>query len=132
MPMVVGGLVAYHFQTEDEDSNLRAISCRSDLKKFRFFNEVCCYKMMFHKLLILGMLSSSCTLDENGDDSPTREDNAPDVIIEDDDEDESMRFKPSDTEIEPLADVQKVSFENESLKQFVNCFRIALASYLKC
>ena len=68
------------------------------------------------------MLSSSCTLDENGDNTPTRDDNDDEVIVEDDDEDESMRFKPSNTEIEPLEDVQKVSFDNESLKQLVFFF----------
>ena len=41
-------------------------------------------------------------------------------VNEDEDEDESMRFKPPDADTEPLADIGNISFDNESLKEFVD------------
>ena len=82
------------------------------------------------------MISSSSTLAEDANDSqseagvavgggnqpqqPSQSEQGGGGVNEDEDEDESMRFKPPDADTEPLADIGNISFDNESLKEFVD------------
>ena len=79
---------------------------------------------------VAGMISSSSTLADGNEDTTNAADSGQTATVDiaEEEEDESMKFKPPDADTEPLAQIEKISFEIESLKQSV----FQYSDVLKC
>ncbi|XP_063722683.1 pre-mRNA cleavage complex 2 protein Pcf11-like isoform X3 [Symsagittifera roscoffensis] len=75
---------------------------------------------LFNQLIDMGMISSSSTLADGNEDTTNAADSGQTATVDiaEEEEDESMKFKPPDADTEPLAQIEKISFEIESLKQY--------------